>query len=211
VTTAAIGLVGIVLNQAFAVRGERHRERLESLVEVLAATAQVIGARERFVDLVSRGGPHPDSSGMRQALAEQSEVLTAWRTANARIELATGRGTPKSERTIANAMELAAWLDRFDHARASTSPAIQEYLLVGADFPLRSHVPTFEKAWTEMLTARRGIVSHAQRARSKDSMRPSRRRKRQRTDDWYAARPVHPYEDVEMKIAASFGREGEFS
>lgn len=208
---AGIGLVGVIvgilLNQAFAAGAERRQERLDGYVAILAASAQVIGAQERFFDLIANGTPLPDSIEMQKALLERSDALAAWRIAEARIELAIPRSNLQSDKTVAKAIDLLVWIDHFDRARASATPLVQQYLSLGSGFQFQPHAKDFEKAWTDMLTARRAIAGYAHRLRSRDLMWPFVRRQRQRVDDWYASRPLTSYDDVEERIAASFSRE----
>lgn len=141
-------LIGAVLTQSLSASWQRRKERLESLVALVAASARVIGAHERLYELFFDGSsPPPDSEEARQALRERTEGHAQWRTAQARTEILI----PESD-------ALKTAIDDFGRGRAAATLWVQEYRRLGADFSLADHEEPQRDSWQAMRHARYQLI-----------------------------------------------------
>jgi hypothetical protein len=152
---ATLGLLGVLVgafvSHALSASWQRRRERLDALVVLVAATARVIGAKERLFDLVFYGALPATSDQVQQALTDRADAHAEWRTAHARAAILIPANEP-----------LNAAVERFRLARDSADAWIIEYLRLGAAFSFADHKEGEHESWQAMRQARLDCIAAAQ-------------------------------------------------
>lgn len=153
-------LVGAVLTQLLAVSAERHRTRLEAMVEVAVASSRVLGAHERLYEMLFLGGEIPPVASERAnaALKERSEAHYDWRSARSRLEI-----------LIAEDAQLYDAMKKFEEFRDQATDWVRAYVQQGTSYDYTKHLNSQVQAWNGMRTTRHELMEISRVRAERDS------------------------------------------